>query len=216
MKKTLQDLPGNLIDKKIYNQMLKKAIILFTKNPELGKVKTRLAKTLGNKKALEIYKKLLQHTQTIVSSIEVDKFIFYSDKIIENDAWSNEVYNKKKQKGDDLGDRMKNAFQELFELNYNSVCIIGSDCFELNSSIINQAFQSLNTNEIVIGPTFDGGYYLLGMKKPNFELFENILWSTETVFEDTINKIKNQNSDFATLVKLNDVDREIDVPKHWL
>ena len=67
--------------------MHKKAIILFTKNPELGMVKTRLAKTLGNEKALEIYKKLLQHTQTIVSNIEFDKFVFYSDKIIENEHW---------------------------------------------------------------------------------------------------------------------------------
>ena len=171
--------------------MHKKAIILFTKNPELGMVKTRLAKTLGNEKALEIYKKLLQHTQTIVSNIEVDKFVFYSDKIIENDAWLNGVYYKKIQKGVDLGERMKNAFQELFELNYNSICIIGSDCFELNSPIINQAFQNLKTNEIVIGPTFDGGYYLLGMNKLNFELFENINWSTQTVFEETISKIKN-------------------------
>ncbi len=196
--------------------MLKKAIILFTKNPELGKVKTRLAKTLGDEKALEIYKKLLHHTQTIVSEIAVDKFIFYSDTIIENDSWSNKKYYKKLQKGVDLGERMNNAFQELFEVNYDSICIIGSDCFELNSEIINQAFQNLKTNEIVIGPTFDGGYYLLGMNKPNSKLFENIIWSTETVFEETINKIKTQNIKYLTLTKLNDVDEEIDVPKHWL
>ena len=87
--------------------MQKKAIILFTKNPELGKVKTRLAKTLGNEKALEIYKKLLLHTQQIVAPVFVDKFVFYSDEIIENDAWLNEVYRKKLQKGTDLGERIQ-------------------------------------------------------------------------------------------------------------
>ncbi len=196
--------------------MHKKAIILFTKNPELGKVKTRLAKTLGDSKALEIYKKLLLHTQQIVAPILVDKFIFYSEEKIEKDAWSNEIYYKKVQKGFDLGDRMKNAFQELFELNYNSICIIGSDCFELNSETINDAFKSLKNNDIVIGPTFDGGYYLLGMNKLHSHLFENIVWSTETVFEETIFKIEKNNLSKEILVKLNDVDEEIDVPKKWL
>ena len=196
--------------------MLKKAIILFTKNPELGKVKTRLAKTLGNEKALEIYKKLLLHTQQIVAPVLVDKFVFYSNKIIENDAWSNEVYHKKIQKGIDLGERMKNAFQELFELNYDSICIIGSDCFELSSEIINGAFRVLKNNDVVVGPTFDGGYYLLGMNKLHSPLFENIVWSTETVFKETLFKIEKANLSKAILVKLNDVDEEIDVPRQWL
>ena len=196
--------------------MQKKAIILFTKNPEFGKVKTRLAKTLGNEKALEIYKKLLLHTQQIVAPVLVDKFVFYSDEIIGNDAWSNEIYRKKLQKGLDLGERMKNAFQELFELNYNSICIIGSDCFELNSEIINSAFQLLKNNDVVIGPTFDGGYYLLAMNQLHSHLFENIVWSTETVFEETVFKIEKNNLSKAILVKLNDVDEEIDVPRQWL
>ena len=196
--------------------MQKKAIILFTKNPELGKVKTRLAKTLGDEKALEIYKKLLLHTQQIVAPVLVDKFVFYSDEIIGNDAWSNEIYRKKLQKGLDLGERMKNAFQELFELNYNSICIIGSDCFELNSEIINSAFQLLKNNDVVIGPTFDGGYYLLAMNQLHSHLFENIVWSTETVFEETVFKIEKNNLSKAILVKLNDVDEEIDVPRQWL
>ena len=197
-------------------KLKKKAIILFTKNPELGKVKTRLAKTLGNEKALEIYKKLLIHTQEIVAPILVDKFVFYSEEIIENDAWSSEVYHKKIQKGIDLGERMKNAFQELFELNYDSICIIGSDCFELSSEIINGAFRVLKNNDVVVGPTFDGGYYLLGMNKLHSHLFENIIWSTETVFKETLFKIEKANLSKAILVKLNDVDEEIDVPRQWL
>ena len=89
--------------------MQKKAIILFTKNPELGKVKTRLAKTLGDEKALEIYKKLLLHTHQIVAPVLVDKFVFYSDEIIENDDWSNEIYRKKLQKGSLLPIYSKNT-----------------------------------------------------------------------------------------------------------
>ena len=192
-----------------------KALILFTKNPELGKVKTRLAKTLGNEKALEIYIKSLIHTKGIVENLNVDKFVFYSDAIIDEDIWEHSKFNKKVQIGSDLGIRMQNAFSELFQLNYQSVCIIGSDCYELNSEIIEDAFKKLEENDTVIGPTFDGGYYLLGMNKLISELFENKKWSTETVYSDTIKDFKNLSLTYSNTNKLNDIDEEKDVPQHW-
>ena len=169
----------------------KKALILFTKNPELGKVKTRLAKTIGDEKALEIYIKLLQHTKEIVQELDVDKFVFYSEAVIDDDIWEPSKFNKKVQFGSDLGSRMHNAFGDLFQLDYQSVCIIGSDCYELNSEIIAGAFDDLTRNDVVIGPTFDGGYYLLGMNKLVPELFENKNWSTETVYNETLTDFKN-------------------------
>lgn len=194
----------------------KKAIILFTKNPELGKVKTRLAKTIGDEKALAIYIKLLQHTRDIVAPLAVDKFVFYSENSIQEDEWDNAIYNKKKQKGDDLGIRMMKAFEEVFELKYDSVCIIGSDCYELNTTIIEEAFQELQTKDAVIGPTFDGGYYLLGMNNLKKELFENKQWSTDSVFSDTVADFKKLTLNYSSLVKLNDIDEEKDVPTHWI
>lgn len=193
----------------------KKAIILFTKNPELGKVKTRLAKTIGNEKALEIYIKLLQHTRKIVEPLSVDKFVFYSENPIEKDEWDDKTYSKKAQHGNDLGVRMKNAFEEVFQQNYDSVCIIGSDCYELNTTIVEEAFEKLKIHDAVIGPTYDGGYYLLGMNSLRKELFENKQWSTDSVFVDTVTDFKKFNLNFFSLDKLHDIDEEKDVPSHW-
>lgn len=193
----------------------KKALLLFTKNPELGKCKTRLAKTIGDVKALEIYIKLLEHTREIVIPVDVDKFVFYSETIEREDDWDNAVFQKRIQNGDDLGQKMQNAFRDLFQLNYDSVCIIGSDCYELNSETINQSFIALESKDVVIGPTYDGGYYLLGMKKLHAALFENKNWSTETVYSDTITDFEQLGLSYSNLVKLTDIDEEKDLPKHW-
>lgn len=193
----------------------KTAILIFTKNPELGKVKTRLAKTIGNEKALDIYKKLLNHTQQIVATLKVDKYLFYSDKIANNDQWSEDEYYKKLQSGKDLGERMENAFQELLHLGYDAVCIIGSDCYELNTSIIEEAFSRLKSNDFVIGPTYDGGYYLLGMRKFTKSIFQNKTWSTESVYNDTIFDFKELKASYYNLQKLSDIDEEKDLPLHW-
>ncbi len=193
----------------------KKAIILFTKNPELGKVKTRLAKTIGNEEALSIYKKLLLHTLDIVTPVEADKFVFYSDSITNEDIWSNTSFQKKVQHGTDLGARMAHAFQEVIELGYQSVCIIGSDCYELNSQGIEQAFKALETNDAVVGPTFDGGYYLLGMNQFHRPLFQNKTWSTDSVYPDTIQDFQNLKLSYFDLEKLSDIDEEKDLPLIW-
>lgn len=193
----------------------KKALLLFTKNPELGKVKTRLAKTIGDEKALSIYKKLLHHTQAIVTPVTADKFVFYSDAITTDDQWNTSSFYKKLQNGSDLGERMSNAFKEVFSLGYESVCIIGSDCYELHSEIIEEAFQKLENCNSVIGPTFDGGYYLLGMNEWKETLFQNKIWSTETVYSDTIKDFENLQLSYSNLQKLSDIDEEKDIPQHW-
>ena len=97
------------------------ALIIFVRNPELGKVKTRLAQTIGNEKALLVYNKLLLHTMQTTETLECDLFVFYDTTIIDDDIWKNTIYNKKMQVGNNLGERMKNAFQELFNLDRKSV-----------------------------------------------------------------------------------------------
>ena len=194
----------------------KKALIILTKNPDLGKVKTRLAKTIGDEKALEVYKKLVLHTYKITANLNVDKFVFYSDNIEAYDIWDANLFIKALQQGSNLGDRMNAAFEHVFNLNYKSVCIIGSDCYELNADIIDTAFSQLEATNCVLGPTFDGGYYLLGLNNLQPELFKNIEWSTETVFDATVNICKKLQLLTSYLVKLNDVDVEKEVPKEWL
>lgn len=187
----------------------KNALIIFTRNPELGKCKTRLAKTIGDEAALAIYKYLLMHTADISINIKADKFVFYSDGITKDDLWNTEFFRKKLQYGPDLGARMENAFTELFQLNYEKVIIIGSDLLDLKEKHVNDAFQLLETNDITIGPAKDGGYYLLGMKELQLNVFKNKAWGTSTVFKDTLRDIQNTN--YALMEELNDIDTFEDI-----
>ena len=163
--------------------MTKQALLIFTKNPEPGKVKTRLAATLGTAKAFSIYSQLIEHTISVTNYLPVDKIVFYSNHIVQEDIWDDKYYQKQVQEGSDLGERMNNAFNYAFQKGYDRVVIIGTDCPELNAGIIMNAFAYLNIHDVVIGPAADGGYYLLGMKQYFSQTFENINWSTETVFE---------------------------------
>lgn len=184
--------------------MNKNALIIFTRNPELGKCKTRLAKTLGDKAALKIYKYLLQHTANITKNVNVDRFVFYSETINYDDIWNAKFFNKKLQTGSHLGERMQNAFKTLFDANYSNVVIIGSDILDLCSNSIDDAFNKLNTTDVVIGPAEDGGYYLLGLKKMYPKIFKTKNWGTETVRKDTLKDL--QNADVFLLKELNDID----------
>jgi rSAM/selenodomain-associated transferase 1 len=182
----------------------KKALIIFTRNPELGQCKTRLAKTLGDEATLKIYTYLLKHTASVSEYIKVDKFVFYSEDIKKNDLWNDDKFRKKLQYGSDLGSRMENAFSELFSLGYEKIMIIGSDLLDLNQLHIKTAFEKLNQHDIVIGPSKDGGYYLLGMKRVHENIFKNKAWGTESVLNDTIKDL--QNIDVEFLDELNDID----------
>ncbi|WP_353779038.1 TIGR04282 family arsenosugar biosynthesis glycosyltransferase [Winogradskyella sp. 3972H.M.0a.05] len=184
-------------------------IIIFTRNPELGKVKTRLAKTIGDESALNIYRFLLEHTEKVIRNIDSDKAVYYSVSIRSNDMWQDDLYLKYKQDGNDLGERMLNAFQNAFNDNYDKVIIVGSDLFDLEEKHIQSAFNALDNNDVVIGPAEDGGYYLLGMKTLHAKVFQNKQWGTETVFNDTIDDLKNES--VFLLDELNDVDTYDDI-----
>ncbi len=189
--------------------MDEKLILIFTRNPELGKVKTRLAASIGNKNALEVYQLLLDHTQKTVREINATKRILYVDEINVNDIWDNTIYQKGLQFGQDLGTRMKNAFAEGFEDGYKKIIIIGTDLFDLEASDIENTFKELDNCDIVIGPADDGGYYLLGLKFIPDSIFINKNWSTSSVLPDTLNDIKNYN--YHLLKSKNDIDTINDI-----
>jgi uncharacterized protein len=192
------------------------AIIIFVRNPVLGKVKSRLAATVGKRKALNIYNSLLDHTFKISKNVSADKFVFYEDFINYEDIWDNAIYRKKLQEGDGLGKRMKNAFKYLFDAGYSKIIIIGSDCYELTSKIIEEAFEAFSEHDIVIGPALDGGYYLLGMNHFISGLFENKKWGGDTVFAHTLSQVKKLHYNVAVLVQLRDVDVEGDIDPNKL
>ncbi len=191
-----------------------KLLMVFVKNLQRGRVKTRLAKTVGDEKALEVYRVLLDHTLTIAKRVDCDKAIFYSDYIEETDKWRKAKFNQFVQSGNDLGERMYNAFKQTFSNQYKSVVIIGSDCLDLNEHIITDAFDILYDNEIVIGPAKDGGYYLLGMRKLYKEFFINKHWSTENVLLDTLLDVSQLNVSMKLLPTLSDIDEEKDLEVH--
>ena len=184
--------------------MNKNLIIIFVRNPELGKVKTRLSKTIGNQKALKTYILLLDHTKAVLDKLSTDKVVYYSEEIQYNDLWSDTHYQKKKQKGDDLGARMENAFETAFKEGYKNVVIVGSDLYDLRPTHLEAAFKALETHEFVLGPSLDGGYYLLGMKTLYPALFKSKNWGTSSVLEDTLKNLKQEN--VKLLEALNDID----------
>jgi rSAM/selenodomain-associated transferase 1 len=192
---------------------MKQALLIFVKNPIKGKVKTRLAANIGDISALEIYVKLLKHTQKCTHLLNADKTVFYSDFIENDERWSSDVYYKKVQKGNSLGERMENAFEYAFSQGSERVVIIGSDCFEISSEIIDNAFAQLEHCDVVLGPAFDGGYYLLGTKSLIKELFWDISWSTDQVLIQTLTKCATLGLKTITLEELSDIDNEADLER---
>lgn len=188
------------------------ALIIFQKNAVLGKVKSRLAATIGEKKALEIYRSLLLHTYGQMEKLEeIDITIFYSDYIEESSYGQFKPDFQEIQVGADLGERMANAFQKLFQKGYKKVIIIGTDCPEIKSADIIDAFQALDKKDVCIGPALDGGYYLLGMCRYYEFLFQNIPWSSSEVTAKTIKTLNHHQISYKLLKTLRDIDTEEDL-----
>ncbi len=189
------------------------ALLIFIRNPELGKVKTRLARDLGPEEALRIYRKLLGHTRKVAQALAVDRFLFYSNFIDREDSWPEPDFKKYLQPDGDLGDRMLQAFdQALAEC--EKAIIVGSDCPGLTPLILQTAFEQLESHDFVIGPAIDGGYYLIGMKKLTPELFRDMTWSTDRVFQDTTERMQAMGTSYYVLPTLSDIDYAEDWEKY--
>lgn len=190
--------------------MKNKKIVVFVKNAVPGKVKTRLAKTIGDQEALEVYLRLLEITKREVLKVDANKEVWYAWDIGKDDIWEEELFYKKIQIDGDLGEKMKNAFEDSFKNGCNKMVLIGSDCPTLTSKIMEEAFAKLDENDVVFGPSEDGGYYLIGMSSYKPEVLEDIDWSTERVMEQTVLRAQENEIKFAKLQVLNDIDNEND------
>jgi rSAM/selenodomain-associated transferase 1 len=186
-------------------------LIIFVRNRVRGKVKTRLAATIGPDKALEVYLLLLERTMEVTRPLALDKTVFFSDTLENGGTWETGDYGKKVQQGEGLGERMAAAFAAAFAEGYQRVGIIGSDCYELTPDILRQAFQQLEEKDLVIGPSTDGGYYFLGMTRFFPDLFRNKTWSSPTVLRDTLADAQSLQLQMALLPQLTDVDEEKDL-----
>lgn len=189
-------------------------LIIFAKQPELGKVKTRLSVSIGEDETLKIYRELLEITKSVTSNIDVDKVVYWNH--LTNILFNGFVtgYRAEVQEEGDLGWKMERAFQKESQSKPNKILIIGTDCPFLTKEIILNAYQSLEQSDFVIGPARDGGYYLLGMKEFSPYLFHSIPWSTKDVLSLTMNVIQNHNKTVTLLEELYDIDA-IDDLKYW-
>jgi len=202
--------------------ILKSALLIFIKNPELGKVKTRLAATIGDENALKVFNKLLENIHQKSLGVSADKTVYYSSFIDENDIWENEIFQKKIQnQSPDLGQRMFSAFKEAQTSGYTKALIVGSDIFEVTTQILDHGFELLENSDTVIGPSPDGGYYAIGFNFQNIhssdflhKIFLNKTWSHQNVSADAIDVINSYSLTCGFLPTLNDIDTEEDLKKN--
>lgn len=182
----------------------RRLLIVFAKNILLGKVKTRLAATIGTQAAFEVYKHLVELTEAQTAQVkDCAIHVWFSDVIIE-EKWLGQP--KFVQEGADLGERMERAFAEGFAQGFSEIIGIGTDLPDLSAEIMEEGFQRLQTHDAVFGPAEDGGYYLLGMKKVHSEIFRDQAWSTEGLLKETLTRLRASEISTALLPMLNDID----------
>ena len=188
----------------------KRCVILFVRLPEKGRVKSRLAQRMDEDLVLRLYENMVLDTIDLLTKGRFPFRICFTppdahDRIRE---WLGEGDRAFPQAGDDLGDRMENAFEHVFSEGVETALLIGSDIPGLTAEVMEEAFTALLKDEAVIGPASDGGYYLIGFKKGSFEpvIFHDMVWSTRTVFRETMDKLHNESLKVHVLPQLTDVD----------
>jgi rSAM/selenodomain-associated transferase 1 len=190
-------------------------VLLFGKSPRNGDVKTRLANEIGTDHAVEFYKCSVKDILSLLESLNFRfKFCFWPPDAAESLIdWLGSGIEYTAQQGGNLGEKMKNAFIEAFEDNFQKVLIIGSDSPDLPAEFINKAFDELDRHGGVIGPSSDGGYYLIGFKKETYcpEAFDDILWSSSGVLEKTLEILERQQRRVYLLPEWHDIDTLADL-----
>lgn len=191
------------------------ALIIFAKLPRAGEVKTRLGESIGMEQAAKVYKEFAEHAFTLADGVnakDIVVYIFYAPGAseIEIKQWVGRPFHFIEQRGNSLGDRMRNAFDRTFADGATQTVIIGTDVPELDARTLHSSFAYLTSHDIVIGPSTDGGYYLLGMNVPTKDVFDGIVWSSSAVTETTLARIEAGNYSFALLPVLSDIDTEED------
>lgn len=191
---------------------MKEAIIMFTRVPIPGKTKTRLEGYLSKQQCANIHSAFLKDIYISCSKTNKDIFIFYTPvdnvDILEKLLGENKYY---PQTGESLGDKMFNAINLVLNKGYNSCVLIGCDIPEINENILNNAFEKLKKVDVVLGPTFDKGYYLVAMKSPYKSVFQNKVYGTGNVLLETTLKIKEDSLTFDFVDTLLDIDEKEDV-----
>jgi rSAM/selenodomain-associated transferase 1 len=191
--------------------------LVFVRAPEAGRVKTRLAATLGNEGALRVYRRLAEHTVREARSVDAELRIHFTPAGKEHEvrAWLGDGARYLAQAGGGLGERMEEAFRAAFADGAGRVVIVGSDLPGLSAALLRRAFDALDEHPAVLGPARDGGYYLLGMRMIIPGVFDDVPWSTDVVLARTLERMRAAGVEPALLPTLADVDEADDLPAGW-
>jgi len=192
-------------------------LLIFTKSPVLGEVKTRLQPEYSPEQSLQVHKRLMLNTLALTKKLE-DYDVELCCAPDRNTMFFLECENNfpivlSNQQGADLGERMAFSFSTALQI-YEKVVVIGTDCPDIDEDYIIQAFSELNDSDAVIGPAVDGGYVLLGLKEFAIELFQDISWSSERVLSQTQKALEDLSWTYKELGIMNDVDRPEDLLRY--
>jgi len=190
-------------------------MLVFVRAPATGKVKTRLAKGLDPRTVRDLYQCFVIDVLAMLTSGGFHTFICYHPPEAEPQmvAWLGDTYQYLPQKGADLGARMANAFEVTFQRGCRQALLIGTDFPDLPRNVVCQAFDGLQQNGSVIGPTYDGGYYLIGFERTQFlpAVFKAMPWGTKKVFDDTLRVLGDHNQHPLILPRWRDIDEYEDL-----
>ncbi len=193
----------------------RKCVVVFVKSPQAGAVKTRLAGEIGDEAACELYKSFAEDVLCALGRTSARVRLFYDppggrERI---ESWLGDCYELVPQEGADLGERMAEAFGDCFAQGFSTVVLIGSDIPDMTVEYVEKAFDVLRSDDAVIGPASDGGYYLIGFRRDGFspDVFRDITWGSQSVLDETTKKMNAGGVSFSRLGVLHDIDNVSDL-----
>jgi uncharacterized protein len=188
---------------------MKPALNLFFKYPEKGRVKTRLSSRLEDDFVYRLYREFIRDIMRTCRMVDADLILTVSSSGNPPRDYESEFGMRTYlQSGEDLGERMYNSMEKIFLSGYEKCILIGSDIPDISPDQVNKAFDKLSKSDIVIGPSSDGGYYLIGVNREKLHrgIFREVPWSSNEVLERTLKNIGNQGLSYQLLDELNDID----------
>lgn len=193
-------------------------LLYFVRFPEPGRVKTRLAAALGREEAARTYRALVERNLESLASLPAADFstiVTFDPPEAEPQMrdWLRSWKNFLPQQGENLGERLTNAFAWAFQQGFRRAAALGSDTLGLRPEILEEACRALEQFDLVLGPARDGGYYLIGLSRPEPRLFEEIPWSTGEVLERTLERARERGLRYFLLEELEDLD-EVENLRH--
>ena len=190
-------------------------VFIFCRYPELGKVKTRIAKESSDEIALALYEKMIAQVFANIKNSTYSFEVHHTGgEAVEVDFWLESMESQKQAEGD-LGDKLKHSVKEWFSKTDEALVIIGADQPDIVQAVLAETEEKLKTNDLVVGPAADGGYYLIAMNKAYLELFDNIQWGSASVLQETLSKVLELGLSYFLLAEKSGIDYLSDVPSEW-